>query len=129
MRKELFEELLQSVRDAGAIRRGEMAPGRITTATDLGVPHLDVQKVRSGMNLSQTRFAELLGISPRTLEGWEQRRRDPDGPARVLLYVAAAHPEIVLQTVAKLPKTAKGGRGGSKVSAFGRRVPASKRKA
>ena len=49
--------------------------------------------------VSQEQFAALLGISVRTLRNWEQGRRVPEGPARVLLQVAAKHPEAVLDVV------------------------------
>ncbi|MSU61589.1 MAG: helix-turn-helix domain-containing protein [Pedosphaera sp.] len=48
----------------------------------------------------QTKFARLLGISEDTLQNWEQGRRNPTGPAKVLLKIAAKHPKIVLETVA-----------------------------
>jgi putative transcriptional regulator len=50
--------------------------------------------------LSQGEFARLLGISVDTLQNWEQGRRKPSGAARVLLKVAARHPEAVLEAVA-----------------------------
>ena len=112
MHADLFNELLESVREAGQIRRGARAASRRTLPSELGLTHLDIPKVRARLNLSRGKFAKMMGISERTLEGWEQRRRDPDGPARVLLQIAATHPEVVLQTVAKLPKTQAGARGG-----------------
>jgi putative transcriptional regulator len=111
MRDDLFNELLESVKEAGAIRRGAKAPARRTTAADLGI--VDVREVRSKLKLSGPKFARLLGVSPRTLEGWEQRRRVPDGAARVLISVAAEHPAIVLETVRAMPAPASAGRGGA----------------
>ena len=93
MKDELFEDLLQSVREGGAILRREVSPA----AAFSGDP--DVVEVRERYGLSQAKFAGLLGISVRTLQNWEQRRRSPEGPARVLLRVAARHPEAVLDTV------------------------------
>ena len=55
--------------------------------------------IRERMGLSQDKFAKLLGISSSTLKNWEQGRRKPDGPARILLNVAAKHPEAILDTV------------------------------
>lgn len=97
------ERLLESVGQGGAILRGEMEPGRVfdfpeTAPAEPEIP--DVTALRERFGLSRAKFAALLGISPRTLEGWEQRRRQPEGPARVLLRVAAKHPEAVLDTVA-----------------------------
>jgi putative transcriptional regulator len=96
MKDELFDELLESVRQGGAILRKEREPSRVFTEAD--VP--DAAAVREGYGLSQEKFAALLGISVGTLRNWEQRRRVPEGPARVLLRVAERHPDAVLDTVA-----------------------------
>jgi putative transcriptional regulator len=94
MREALFEELMESVRQAGAIMRGEMEPGRVFRYDD-DAP-VDVAAVRRGLGLSQMRFAALLGISVATVRNWEQGRRRPEGAARVLLRVAERNPEAVL---------------------------------
>jgi transcriptional regulator with XRE-family HTH domain len=54
-------------------------------------------------------FARLLGISEKTLQNWEQGRRKPTGPAKVLLRVAARHPKLLLETVRYKPAWQKGG--------------------
>ncbi len=91
-----FEELLASVREGGAILRGERAPARETR-----VEEVDVAALRVRFGLSQPRFAAMLGISVGTLRNWEQGRRRPEGPARVLLRVAERHPEAVLDVTAE----------------------------
>jgi putative transcriptional regulator len=55
----------------------------------------DVKAIREGVGLSQSAFAALMGVSLRTLQDWEQGRRQPTGPARALLRVAARHPEAL----------------------------------
>lgn len=95
MKKELFEELLQSVNEAAAIERGTMKPSRTFEVKSAN----DVLKVRARLGLSQRKFARLLGISEDTLQNWEQGRRRPTGPAEVLLKVAANHPEVILEAV------------------------------
>jgi putative transcriptional regulator len=55
---------------------------------------------REKLGLSQQKFAQLLGVSKRTLEGWEQGRRTPNKAAKVLLKIAASHPEAVLEAAA-----------------------------
>ncbi|HEX8361894.1 MAG TPA: helix-turn-helix domain-containing protein [Longimicrobium sp.] len=95
MRDDLFEELLESVRQAGAIMRGEMEPARVFDPDDI-----DVAELRGRFGLSQPRFAAMLGISVGTLRNWEQGRRRPDGPAQVLLRVADRNPEVVLEAAA-----------------------------
>jgi putative transcriptional regulator len=94
MREDLFEELVASVREGGAILRGEKVPSRTFVA-----PGVEVKSVRAKYKLSQREFAAMLGISVRTLQNWEQGRRSPEGPARVLLLIAAKHPEAVLDVV------------------------------
>jgi putative transcriptional regulator len=93
MKKELFDELLQSVKEADAIERGKAKPSRtfeVKTAND-------VARVRNRLGLSQNKFARLLGISENTLQNWEQGRRKPAGAAKVLLKVAARHPQMILE--------------------------------
>lgn len=94
MKDNTFDELVTSVREAGAIRRGEAPPSRTFTLEEP-----DVAAIRKEYGLTQGEFATLLGISPRTLENWEQGHRKPQGPAKVLLRVAARHPQAVLDTV------------------------------
>jgi putative transcriptional regulator len=59
-------------------------------------PGGEAVRARQRLGLSQDTFAELLGVSAGTLRGWEQGRRKPNRAARVLLRVAAEHPELVL---------------------------------
>ena len=94
MRDELFDELVKSVKEGGAILRGERP-----ASAEAVFETPDVAAVRHEYGLSQTKFAALLGISVRTLQNWEQGRREPHGPARVLLRVAAKHPRAVLDAV------------------------------
>ena len=94
MKDDLFRELEASVREAAATLRGEKPPSRTFV-----VDNPDVKALRGSFRLSQTEFAQLLGISVKTLRNWEQGRRRPDGPARVLLQVAARHPEAVWDAV------------------------------
>ena len=94
MKDELFAELVASVRQGGEILRGEMPASRTFT-----ILPPDIKCIRDGFGLTQEQFAALLGISVRTLRNWEQGRRVPEGPARVLLHVVAKHPEAVLDIV------------------------------
>ena len=120
MEKKLFAELLQSVAEMKAVRRGEVAPSRVWQVQrgPGGRPvrrQLDAEAyrcrrraewesaviaTRARLGLSQDKFAELLGISVKTLHNWEQGRRKPTGAARALLRVAALHPDAVLDAVA-----------------------------
>jgi putative transcriptional regulator len=99
MNDDLFDELVASVREGGAILRGESAPSRTFEISDI-----DVKSIRAQYKLSQQEFATLLGISVKTLRNWEQGRRQPEGPARVLLLVAAKHPDAVWDVVGPAAK-------------------------
>ena len=94
MKDELFAELVASVREGGTILRGERPAAR-----SFPVLSPDIKNIRDGFGLTQAQFAAMLGISVRTLRNWEQGRRVPQGPARVLLQVAAKHPEAVFDVV------------------------------
>ena len=94
MNADLFNELLESVREGGAILRAEKSASRALT-----VEKPNVQQIRNNFHLSQSEFATLLGISVDTLQNWEQGRRSPQGPARILLQVAARHPEALWDVV------------------------------
>jgi len=94
MKDELFNELVASVREGGKILRGKAKPSR-----KFIVETPNVKRIRSTYNLSQTEFAALMGISVKTLRNWEQGRRVPEGAARVLLQVAAKHPEAIWDVV------------------------------
>ena len=91
MKKKLFDELLESVKQGGAIMKGSMKPSRM-----FEFPESEVRKVREKYGLTQDKFALLMGISVATLRNWEQGRRKPEGPARILLMVAEKHPEALL---------------------------------
>ncbi len=94
MNDDLFADLMESVREGGSILRGEKEAVR-TFELDA----VDVRHIRERYRLSQTEFAALLGISVKTVQNWEQGRRTPRGAARVLLQVAAKHPEAVWDIV------------------------------
>jgi len=90
MKKQDFDELLQSVREAGRILRGEAKASREFTFT----PD-DVRAIRNRLHKSQDEFALMLGVSVATLRNWEQGRRQPHGPARALLKIASQNPKAV----------------------------------
>lgn len=94
MKDELFDELVESVREGGAILKGKAAPSR---TFEVEPPR--IKEIRETYDLSQVEFAALLGISVDTLQNWEQGRRTPPGPAKVLLQVVAKHPEAVWDVV------------------------------
>lgn len=83
-KRDIGKEILEGIQE---IKRGEH--GRVTN-----VP--SVASIRGKTGLSQSRFAELLGVSVRTLQDWEQGRRAPSGAARTLLLIAERNPAALL---------------------------------
>lgn len=82
---ELGNKLLKSVR--------EMKAGKVARATQIAGNEVAAARLKSG--LSQTDFALALQISPRTLQEWEQGRREPSGAAKALIQIAFRHPEVI----------------------------------
>ena len=79
--RDLEAELLESVRQ---MKRGEGT-----------VVHSPVIAARQNSKLSQAQFAQLLGVSVRTLQGWEQGRKQPSGAARTLITLAQRNPKAL----------------------------------
>ncbi len=93
---EAFKSIEQGLKEALAHARGEGA----ATVHEIELPEPDVQAIRARTGLSQGDFARSIGVKKGTLLNWEQRRRSPDGPARVLLALIAKDPQIVQRTLA-----------------------------
>ncbi len=91
MNHDAFNELLESTREAGKIVRGERKAKRIFSYSPL-----DVKSIRKNLGLSQERFSQLIHVSSRTLQNWEQGRRQPVGPALVLLKALKEDPKHVI---------------------------------
>jgi len=94
MNEDDFTSLTESIRQAGKIKKGEMAAGRTFEYSPL-----DVKAIRKGLNRSQREFAMMIGVSVGTLQNWEQGRRKPEGPARALLTIVAKNPKAVLEAL------------------------------
>lgn len=111
-KRDIGAELLQSVRDLKAGRRGrkttietradgsvrrriELPSGKVARDEILTGARWALLSARSHSGLSQAEFADALGVSKRTLENWEQGRAEPTGPAKVLLNLVARYPDTV----------------------------------
>ena len=90
MDNNFFDDLVASIKEAGAIKRKEIQASR---TTELELP--DIKEVREKTGLSQSEFAARLHISHRTLQNWEQGRRYPTGPAATLIRILDAHPSLI----------------------------------
>jgi putative transcriptional regulator len=94
MKPKMFEELLESVREGGAILRGQRKPSRRFEIRSSGI-----WAIRERTSLSQSEFAGLIGVSVKTLQNWEQDRRHPTGPAVALLTIIAYEPELAVRAI------------------------------
>ena len=94
MKEEMFEELLASVREAGAILRGRKKPSR-----RIIIGSSRVRAIRERTRLSQSEFATLIGVSVKTLQNWEQDRRRPTGPAAALLSIISSAPQLAVKAI------------------------------
>jgi len=97
MMSKMGKRLIAAAKNARAIARGEADPAtyKVHVPADVDVAH-----IRKKLDLSQSEFARRFGIAPGTLRDWEQRRKRPEGPARVLLMVIDREPEAVRRALA-----------------------------
>ena len=90
--RNIGREIIQGLEEIKAWKKGKT---KLKTYT-VDLPRAaDVSKIRKELGLSQDQFALFMGVSAATLRNWEQRRREPQGPARSLLLVAAKQPRAV----------------------------------
>ena len=94
MDKELFRKLTSSIEEAIEIKHGKAKALKITKYDSL-----DIKKVRSKLHYSQSEFAIFMGVSPKTLQNWEQGRREPTGPARTLLRIVEKNPKAIIKAL------------------------------
>jgi putative transcriptional regulator len=91
-KRDIGKEIIQGLEEIKAWKRGEV---KLRTFT-VELPRAsDVPAIRKELGLSQEQFAGFMGVSVATLRNWEQQRREPHGPARSLLLVAAKQPRAV----------------------------------
>jgi putative transcriptional regulator len=94
MKDKIFEELVDSIHEGSRILKKEIKPSR-----KFDIKSNEIKEIRLKHNLTQDKFAELLGISKGTLKNWEQGRRIPTGPANVLLSIAEKNPEVIFRNI------------------------------
>lgn len=95
MDKEHFDQLVKGVREMKRHMAGKHVPGiRVTK-----VAEPDVSAIREAAQLSQSQFAQLIGVNLRTLQNWEQHRTRPTGPARALLKIVASNPKSAIEAL------------------------------
>ena len=94
MKDEDFDKLVDSIKEAGAIKAGRKKPSR-----SFRIDPIAIKSVRKKLHVSQSEFALMIGVSKSTLQNWEQGRRQPEGPARALLKVAASDPKAIMKAL------------------------------
>ena len=101
MSEETFAELMTSAKQAAAYERGEVTGHRVT---QIAVPRpprpmssTDIARLRQQLKYSQSVFARVLNVSPKTVQAWEQGLRVPSDAALKLLTIAKRHPEVLLE--------------------------------
>lgn len=90
---DVTEELIASLEEAAQIVAGNVAPARVHRPPV--VPDVDVRAARQRLGMTQPAFAARFGVALPTLRKWEQGKRRPEGPARVLLRVIEREPDAV----------------------------------
>lgn len=90
-----FKSIEQGLKEAIAHASGQ----NTITVHEIEIPDADVQAIRARTGLSQAEFAKSIGVKKATLLNWEQHRRSPEGPARVLLALIDKDPKIVQRTL------------------------------
>ena len=101
MSNEAFADLKEAMEDAVAFERGKRRDLKVTRIQAPRPPKAmspkDIAQIRQKLNCSQTVFAMMLNISPKTVQAWEQGSREPGDAALKLLTIAKRHPEILLE--------------------------------
>lgn len=87
--RDIGAEILAGIKEINEFKKGNLQL-KVTELSEPSAPQI----IRAKLNLSQSSFAGLLGVSIRTLQDWEQGRRTPQGPAVALLRIAEQHPEV-----------------------------------
>jgi putative transcriptional regulator len=94
--RNIGQEILEGIQEIKEWQQGE----KKLKVTRLSLPDAsDVAKIRQKLNLNQKDFADFMGVSIKTLQNWEQKRREPQGSARSLLRVAEKAPAAVLKAL------------------------------
>jgi putative transcriptional regulator len=92
--RDIGQEILEGSREVKAYKVGEIE----LRTRELKEPS-SPNEIRMKLELSQAAFAGLMGVSFRTVQDWEQGRREPSGPAKSLLRMAEQHPEVFMELV------------------------------
>ena len=95
MNEKDFNNLVESIKEAGQIKAGKLPPSRRFEFSPL-----DIKAIREKLKKTQSEFALMIGVSISTLQKWEQGKSQPEGPARVLLKIASKNPTAMVEALA-----------------------------
>jgi len=94
MKDKDFDNLVESIKQAGKIKNRQIKPAR-----KFEFNPMNVKAIRAKLEKSQRQFALMIGVSVSTLQNWEQGIKEPQGPALALLKVASENPEVVSRSL------------------------------
>jgi putative transcriptional regulator len=121
MKRDIGKEILTGLEEIAAWKQGE----KKLRVTEVAMPKAaDVKAIRDSLELSQESFAGFLGVSLGTVRNWEQKRREPQGPARALLLVAAKQPRAVRAAFNSMRLARGGTTQGARAAASSKTKPA-----
>lgn len=92
----IYEGIMQGLEEAVAYNQGKIA-ARTTTISVTPLPEYDaheIKSIRKALGMTQTLFAGLMGVSPKTVEAWESGRNTPNGPAKRILSMLQKDPTL-----------------------------------
>ena len=101
MSSELYNDIMESLREVREIRAGRLKPASVVEIPE------PPKAVRTRLKLSQAEFAEFVGVNEYTLKNWEQGKRRISTPAKTLFKIVAAFPEVILKVRENELKAAK----------------------
>ncbi|MBV9073475.1 MAG: helix-turn-helix domain-containing protein [Acidobacteria bacterium] len=97
-RVHIFDDLMAGFRDAIALKKGRKADLRVTAVPRVKpMKPREIKGIRLALGASQSQFAQVLNVSPKVVQSWEQGARRPTSTALKLLSIARTNPHILLQ--------------------------------
>ena len=98
MSKEAFESIKAGLEDAIEFAKSSKS----AKVHKIEVPDVDVVELRKSLKLTQQAFADIFAVALGTVRNWEQGRRRPEGPAKVLLNIIKKEPKVVLRVLSEI---------------------------
>lgn len=96
------DNILQSLNEAIEFERGDKTKARSKLVEIIPIPNFsakEVKEIRIKLNLTQNMFAELMGVSIKTIEAWESGRNVPNGTAQRMMSILNDEPQIMQKVI------------------------------